>query len=60
VGAVYYLTMEPTELTPQAQAADIASLAAWVIYETRFCDMLEREAGLTPAECRLVMATEAN
>ena len=48
------------ELTDQQAATDIAALSAWVIYETRYRDILEREAGLTPAEACMCMTTEAN
>jgi hypothetical protein len=46
------------ELTPQSEALQIASLAAWHLYEEDFLRML-LEAGCTPAEAQFCMTMEA-
>lgn len=47
------------ELTPQSEAAQIATLAAWVGYETSFRALLT-DAGCTDQEARLIMRAEEN
>lgn len=45
------------ELCPQEQARDIATLAAWVVYEQSFLRMLT-DAGCSQNEARMCMSGE--